>query len=54
MNNNKIDIATKYQIELNSKYSNYSKQGSENGSNTADLILKIKQQQIDSTNKKGE
>lgn len=45
-----IDIATKYQVELNSKYS---KQGENTGSNTKESILNIKQQQ--STNqKKGE
>lgn len=54
MDNGKIDIATKYQVELNSKYSNYSKQGNNSSGNTADSILKIKQQQTTATNKKGE
>lgn len=43
--NHDIDIATKYQVELNSKYSNYSKQGSDRGSNTANNILNIKREQ---------
>lgn len=54
MDNGKIDIATKYQVELNSKYSDYSKQGSNNGRNTAETILKIMQQQSNQNNKKSE
>lgn len=58
MGNKSIDIATKYQVELNSKYSNYSKQGSsENGTNTAKNILNITQQQSNiknSNNKESE
>lgn len=45
MDNNKIDVATKYQVELNSKYSDYSKQSSDNGANTTESIIKIIQQQ---------
>jgi len=53
MGNNNIDIATKYQVELNSKYSNYSKQGSSvNGTNTAKNILNIIQQQSNTNNNK--
>lgn len=54
MDNNRVDVVTKYQVELNSKYSDYSKQGIDNGSNTAESILKIIQQQTNATNKKGE
>lgn len=54
MDNKQVDIAIKYQVELNSKYSDYSKQGSNSGSNTAGSILKIIQQQTNTTNKKGE
>lgn len=43
--NYNIDIATKYQVELNSKYSNYSKQGSDSGTNTTNTILNIKKEQ---------
>lgn len=53
MRNNNIDIATKYQVELNSKYSNYSKQSSSgNGTNTAKNILNIIQQQSNTNNNK--
>lgn len=54
MENNKIDIATKYHIELNNKYSDYSKQGNNNGKNTTESILKIVQQQAGSNNKESE
>lgn len=54
MDNKKVDIATKYQVELNSKYSDYSKQGNNSGSNTTESILKIVQQQANSNKKKGE
>lgn len=54
MDNNRIDVATKYQVELDSKYSDYSKQGTNSGSNTAESILKIIHQQTNATNKKGE
>lgn len=51
MGNDNIDITTKYKVELNSKYSNFSKQGSsENGTNTAKNILNITQQQSNSNN----
>lgn len=54
MENNKIDVATKYQVELNSKYSDYSKQGNDSGKNTTESILKIVQQQAVSNNKESE
>ncbi len=54
MDKKQVDIARKYQVELNSKYSDYSKQGTSSGDNTADSILKIIQQQTNTTNKKGE
>lgn len=50
MDNKKVDIATKYQVELNSKYSDYSKQGNNSGGNTTESILKIIQQQTNSNN----
>lgn len=40
-----IDIASKYYSELNSKYSNYSKQGSDSGKNNRNSILNIKREQ---------
>lgn len=49
-NKSSIDIATKYQVELNSKYS---KQGNSNGNNTKESILNIIQKQSNSQ-KKGE
>lgn len=52
MDRNRIDTATKYQVELNSKYSDYSKQGdNNNGKNTTESILKIVQQQTRFNNK---
>ena len=45
MDNNRVDIATKYQVEINNKYSTYSKQGADNGTNTTETIIKIMQQQ---------
>lgn len=54
MDKNLIDVATKYQVELNSKYSDYSKQGSDSGKNTTESILKIVQQQADSNKKESE
>lgn len=54
MDSNRINIATKYQVELNSKYSDYSKQGTGSGSNTAETIMKIMQQQSNQNNKKSE
>lgn len=54
MDNNRVDVATKYQVELNSKYSDYSKKGTNSNGNTAESILKIIQQQTNTTNKKGE
>lgn len=54
MDRNQIDIATKYQVELNSKYSDYSKQGNNSGKNTTESILKIVQQQTGSNNKESE
>lgn len=43
---NLINTATKYQAELNSRYSNYSKQGSfESGNITKKTILNIMKQQ---------
>lgn len=54
MDNKKVDIATKYQVEFNSKYSDYSKQGNNSGGNTTESILKIIQQQANSNKKKGE
>ncbi len=51
MGNDNIDITTKYKVELNNKYSNFSKQGSsENGTNTAKNILNITQQQSNTNN----
>lgn len=45
MDGNKVDIATKYQVELNNKYSDYSKQGINKGNTTTESILKIVKQQ---------
>jgi len=52
MSNNNIYTATKLGVmELNSKYSNYSKQGStESGINTMQSILNITQQQSNTNN----
>lgn len=51
--NNNYDIATKGSVELNSKYSNYTKHGSTSGSNTTESILNIvRQQSIQSISKK--
>ena len=54
MNNNHVDVATKYQVELNNKYSDYSKKGSNSGKNTTESILKIIQQQTNSSSKESE
>lgn len=51
-NDNQINTEAKCQLELNSKYSNYSKQGNSNGKNTSKSILKITQQQSKNTDKK--
>lgn len=50
MGNDNINIATKYQVELNSKYSNYSKQGINKGNNTSNTILNIKKEQVNNNN----
>lgn len=50
MGNDNINIATKYQVELNSKYSNYSKQGINKGNNTSNTILNIKKEQANNNN----
>ncbi len=47
MNNNQVDAATKYQIESNNKYADFSKQSSDKGTNTTESIIKIIQQQAD-------
>lgn len=53
MGNDNIDITTKHKVELNSKCSNYSKQGSSgNGINTAENILNIIQKQLNANNNK--
>lgn len=49
--NNNVDIASKYQVELNSRYSNYSKQGSSNGTNSANDIINVKKEQSNNNNK---
>ncbi len=54
MDRNQVDVATKYQVEFNSKYSDYSKQGDDSGKNTTESILKIVQQQVGSNNKESE
>lgn len=41
-----VDIASKYQVELNSKYSTYNKQGSSNGETTKDKLVQVIQQQL--------
>lgn len=41
-----VDIASKYQVELNSKYSTYNKQGSSNGETTKDKLVQAIQQQL--------
>lgn len=54
MDGSKVDIATKYQVELNSKYSDYSKQGTNKGNTTTESILKIVQQQTNNSNNESE
>lgn len=44
--NNDVDIASKYQVELNSKYSTFNKQGSLNGENVKNKLIQAVQQQL--------
>lgn len=43
---NDVDIASKYQVELNSKYSTFNKQGASNGENVKDKLIQAVQQQL--------
>lgn len=52
-NNNNHEIASKYIVELNSKYSTFNKQGSSSGKNIKENILKAIQEQSKSQ-KEGE
>lgn len=49
MGNNDVDVSSKFNIELNSKHLIHSKQGSSEGNNTKEAILKEIQKQKEKT-----
>lgn len=50
--NNNVDIASKYQVELNNKYSTFTKQGSSNGEITKEKLIQAVQQQLNTKKRK--
>lgn len=51
MGNNDVDVSSKFNIELNSKHLIHSKQGSSEGNNTKEAILKEIQKQKEKNKK---
>lgn len=54
MENGKIEIATKYRVDADNRFLKYTKQGSDNGTNTKETIIKVMQQQQQSNKNESE